>query len=68
MNIRKIRADRLLQKTLAREVTIFIHGQPEYEQALVTTEKLFNQTGTAEDLSEAGFACIGRYCEIHFFY
>ena len=45
-------ADRLLQKNLAKEVTIFIHGQQEYEQALVTTEKLFGQTGTAEELSE----------------
>jgi tyrosyl-tRNA synthetase len=43
---------RLLQKALAREVTVFIHGQSEYEQALVTTEKLFNQTGAAENLSE----------------
>jgi tyrosyl-tRNA synthetase len=45
-------ADRLLQKILAKEVTIFIHGQHEYEQAIVTTEKLFGQTGTAEKLSE----------------
>ncbi|HCL84114.1 MAG TPA: tyrosine--tRNA ligase, partial [Chitinophagaceae bacterium] len=43
---------RLLQKTLAREVTIFIHGQEEFEQARVTTEKLFNQTGAVENLSE----------------
>lgn len=43
---------RLLQKTLAREVTIFIHGQKEFEHALVTTEKLFNQTGAVENLSE----------------
>jgi tyrosyl-tRNA synthetase len=46
-------AGRLLQKALAREVTIFIHGQAEYELALVTTEKLFNQKGTAGNLSEA---------------
>ncbi len=46
-------ADRVLQKTLAREVTIFIHGQAEYETALKTTEKLFAQTGTVETLSEA---------------
>ncbi len=43
---------RLLQKVLAKEVTIFIHGQSEYEQALVTTEKLFNQTDATENLSE----------------
>src|SRR6267154_336413 len=35
-------AARLLQKGLAREVTIFIHGEIEYESALITTEKLFN--------------------------
>jgi tyrosyl-tRNA synthetase len=45
-------AARLLQKALAREVTIFIHGQSEFEQALATTEKLFNQTGAAENMSE----------------
>jgi tyrosyl-tRNA synthetase len=45
-------SERLLQKTLAKEVTLFIHGQSEYEQALITTEKLFNQTGAAENLSE----------------
>ncbi len=43
---------RLLQKTLAKEVTVFIHGKSEYEQALITTEKLFNQTGAAGNLSE----------------
>jgi tyrosyl-tRNA synthetase len=45
-------ANRLVQKILAKEVTIFIHGLQEYEQALVTTEKLFGLTGTAEKLSE----------------
>jgi tyrosyl-tRNA synthetase len=45
-------AARLIQKVLAREITIFIHGQAEYEQALATTGKLFNQAGAAEDLSE----------------
>jgi tyrosyl-tRNA synthetase len=45
-------AGRLLQKALAKEVTVFIHGHSEYEQALVTTEKLFNQTGEAGILTE----------------
>jgi tyrosyl-tRNA synthetase len=44
---------RILQKTLAREVTTFIHGRDEYETALRTTEKLFTQTGPIETLSEA---------------
>jgi tyrosyl-tRNA synthetase len=43
---------RLLQKTLAREITIFIHGNEEYNQALATTEKLFNQAGPVENMSE----------------
>ena len=45
-------AARTLQKVLAREITIFIHGESEYELALKTTEKLFNSAGPAEDLSE----------------
>ncbi len=45
-------AARLLQKALAREVTIFIHGETEFESALVTTDKLFNPAGDVENLSE----------------
>jgi tyrosyl-tRNA synthetase len=45
-------AARILQKKLAREITIFIHGEPEYQLALKTTEKLFNSSGVSEDLSE----------------
>jgi tyrosyl-tRNA synthetase len=43
---------RLLQKTLAKEITVFIHGAEEYELALVTTEKLFNQSGSVEKMTE----------------
>jgi len=43
---------RTLQKTLAKEVTIFVHGEAEYLKAIETTEKLFsNQSAAAEDLS-----------------
>jgi tyrosyl-tRNA synthetase len=49
---RKNPAARMLQKALAREVTLFIHGQTEYESALATTEKLFDQSGAVENLSE----------------
>jgi tyrosyl-tRNA synthetase len=45
-------AERLIQKVLAKEVTVFIHGNIEYEQALITTEKLFNQSHSLEHLSE----------------
>ncbi len=50
---KKDASKRLLQKTLAKEVTVFVHGQLEYEKAIETTEKLFsNTTAAAEDLSE----------------
>jgi tyrosyl-tRNA synthetase len=43
---------RVLQKTLAKEVTIFVHGEEEYKKAIETTEKLFaNQNAPAENLS-----------------
>ena len=46
-------AKRVLQKTLAKEVTIFVHGEDEYIKAIETTEKLFaNQSAPAESLSE----------------
>ncbi len=51
-NHQKNPAARLLQKALAREVTIFIHGETEFESALVTTDKLFNPAGDLENLSE----------------
>jgi tyrosyl-tRNA synthetase len=44
---------RILQKTLAKEVTVFIHGEAEFEAALKTTEKLFADSGSIESLSEA---------------
>ena len=47
-------AKRLLQKRLAEEVTIFVHGEEEYNKAIETTAKLFQQqTGTVESLSVA---------------
>jgi len=45
-------AGRLLQKTLAREITIFIHGQTEYELALATTGKLFSPETDSGNMSE----------------
>ena len=46
-------AARILQKTLAKELTIFVHGQVEYDKALETTAKLFaSQHASAESLSE----------------
>ncbi|MBL7701255.1 MAG: tyrosine--tRNA ligase [Ferruginibacter sp.] len=49
---KKDASKRVLQKTLAKEVTIFVHGEAEYNKAIETTEKLFaNQNAPAESLS-----------------
>ena len=48
---RKDPGSRLLQKSLAKEVTTFVHGQSEYEAAVVTTEKLFSGNA-AENILE----------------
>ncbi|MFL9482965.1 tyrosine--tRNA ligase [Chitinophagaceae bacterium LWZ2-11] len=43
---------RILQKALAKEVTCFVHGEEEYNIAVETTVKLFNnQTADASSLS-----------------
>jgi tyrosyl-tRNA synthetase len=44
---------RLLQKTLAREITVFVHGDDGYQKALADTGKIFsNQSAPADSLSE----------------
>lgn len=49
---RKNPGERLLQKTLAKEVTVYVHGEEEYQKALETTAKLFaNKTAPADALS-----------------
>lgn len=51
---------RILQKTLAREVTLFVHGEEGYQQAIADTEKMFsNQSAPAESLSEEDLESIG---------
>ena len=43
---------RLLQKALAKEITVFVHGEEAYHKAIETTAKLFaNQQAPAENLS-----------------
>ena len=43
---------RLLQKTLAKEITVFVHGEDAYNKAIETTAKLFaNQQAPADSLS-----------------
>jgi tyrosyl-tRNA synthetase len=45
-------AARILQKALAKAVTLLVHGEEEYNKAIETTEKLFaNQNASAESLS-----------------
>jgi len=49
----KDQSKRNLQKRLAKELTIFVHGVDEYLKAVETTEKLFNQkNASSEYLSE----------------
>ncbi|MDR0793726.1 MAG: tyrosine--tRNA ligase [Chitinophagaceae bacterium] len=44
---------RILQKKLATEITLFVHGREGYNKAIETTEKLFaNQNAPADALSE----------------
>ena len=55
----KSAAKRLLQKTLAKEITIFVHGEEEYNKAIETTEKLFaNLDAPIENLSEEDLEAI----------
>jgi tyrosyl-tRNA synthetase len=49
---KKDAGQRILQKRLAEEVTVFVHGKEEFQKALETTGKLFsNQNVPAESLS-----------------
>ena len=48
---RKDPGARLLQKSLAKEVTTFVHGKEEFEAAVITTEKLFSGNA-AENILE----------------
>ena len=44
---------RTLQKKLAEEITVFVHGKEELEKALETTAKLFSQqTASVEDFTK----------------
>jgi tyrosyl-tRNA synthetase len=45
-------AERILQKALAKEITVYVHGKEEFEKAIETTSKLFGgEQIPAEDLS-----------------
>lgn len=52
-------AERILQKKLAEEITVFVHGKAEFDKAIETTHKLFtNQNASADSLSEEDLASI----------
>lgn len=58
---------RVLQKTLAKEVTIFVHGEDEYNRALETTKEVFdNQSKPAEELTEEDFEKMNGLAKIDF--
>ncbi len=60
-------AARELQKTLAREITIFVHGEEEYRKAVDTTEKIFaQQTAPAENLSQHDLENMEGIVKCHF--
>lgn len=42
-------AARILQKSLAKELTIFVHGEEAYNDAIITTEKLFSAQNASVD-------------------
>lgn len=54
----KDQSKRILQKKLARELTVFVHGEDGYNEAVLTTEKTFGQKDlpiesyTEEDLKK----------------
>jgi len=58
---------RMLQKKLATEVTKFVHGEAELNNALATTEKLFNNQYTpAESLSIADLQAMEGIVKVDF--
>lgn len=64
---KKDASKRVLQKTLAKEVTIFVHGEVEYNKAIETTEKLFaNQSAPAESLTAADLEAMDGIIKIDF--
>ncbi|MFZ1307418.1 MAG: tyrosine--tRNA ligase [Ferruginibacter sp.] len=64
---KKDASKRVLQKTLAKEVTIFVHGEAEYNKAIETTEKLFaNQSAPAESLTAEDLEAMDGIVKIDF--
>lgn len=51
-------SERKLQKALAEDLTVFVHGRDELEKAIATTQKLFSADTPAEALSEEELSSI----------
>lgn len=63
----KDQSKRILQKRLAQELTVFVHGEEEYNKAIETTEKLFSQKNTsAESLTEEDLKSMEGIVHINF--
>ena len=64
---KKDAAKRILQKTLAREITVFVHGEEEYNKAVETTEKIFaNPNSSAESMSEEDLESLDGIVKINY--
>jgi tyrosyl-tRNA synthetase len=46
---RQDQSKRVLQKRLAQELTVYVHGEEEYQKAIETTQKLFAQQNASAD-------------------
>ena len=58
---------RLLQKRLAKEITLFVHGEEELDQAISTTERLFsNHDRPLEEMTEDDLSGIEGIVKIEF--
>lgn len=58
---------RILQKKLASEITMFVHGSEGYEEALKTTEKIFaNKNASADSLSIEDIESMKGVAEFNF--
>jgi tyrosyl-tRNA synthetase len=58
---------RLLQKRLAEELTVFVHGREEWEKAVETSQKLFAQQGSSvESLSESDLQALEGIVRIEY--
>jgi tyrosyl-tRNA synthetase len=63
----KDQSQRVLQKRLAQELTIFVHGEEEYQKAIETTQKLFaQQNASAESLSAEDLESMEGIVHIHY--